>query len=163
MSKRKGTKSKDALGIQLDDIYQKILQDLQLDCRVSYAELGRRYERSKGAIVERVGRMEKAGIIRGYSARVNPSALGIPFTVMICLSVDPVRIPELENIMRNRSEVSEWYVGEGSQSACFITAHLVSVAGLERLIDLFVPYGAPQVSLVLSSPVESRAIEGPRG
>ena len=52
----------------LDNVGWDILCALQEDARMSYAEIGRRVGMSAPAVMERVRRMEEAGIITGYRA-----------------------------------------------------------------------------------------------
>ena len=54
----------------LDQIGWRLLQELQINGRLSYAELGRRVGLTTPAVVERVKRMEEAGIIVGYHADI---------------------------------------------------------------------------------------------
>ena len=56
----------------LDQIGWKLLQELQINGRLSYAELGRRVGLTTPAVVERVKRMEEAG----GSARLAPMENG---------------------------------------------------------------------------------------
>lgn len=64
-----------------------ILQELQKDGRITYSALGEKVGLSTSPCMERVKKMERAGIIRGYSARVEPSCLnaGLVVFVEICL------------------------------------------------------------------------------
>jgi Lrp/AsnC family transcriptional regulator, leucine-responsive regulatory protein len=55
----------------LDEIDWRILGLLQHDARLSFAEIGRRVNMSSPAVTERVQRLEEAGIIEGYTAKVN--------------------------------------------------------------------------------------------
>src|SRR5258708_7718048 len=71
----------------MDQIGWKLLHELQINGRLSYAELGRRVGLTTPAVVERVKRMEDAGIITGYFAEVNPVTVGMPITAFIRMSV----------------------------------------------------------------------------
>jgi DNA-binding Lrp family transcriptional regulator len=113
------------------------------------------------AILQRVERLEKAGIILGYSARVNARELGMLFTVSIRLSVHQDHVKELSALLKARSEVSEWYVAPEPTPTFFIKAHFASLERLEKLDDSLAPFGIRHVSLVLSSPVEHRDIGQP--
>ena len=147
---------------ELDTVDWKILHDLQMDGRLSCAELGRRSKLSKPAIRRRVARMEKAGIITGYRAHVNPKRLGMPFTAIILQAVAHDQVKQLTTVVKNWIEISECYIVEGEASTFFMKAHLTSMEQLENLVDRLAPYGTPNASVVLSSPVEDRAIERPR-
>jgi hypothetical protein len=58
----------------LDEIDRNLLSALQEDARLSYAELGRRVGLSPAATAERLRRLEEAGIITGYRAKLIVSA-----------------------------------------------------------------------------------------
>lgn len=55
----------------------KILAALERDGRQSYAELGEQVGLSKSPCWSRVRNLEEKGVIEGYAARLNPSALGL--------------------------------------------------------------------------------------
>jgi Lrp/AsnC family leucine-responsive transcriptional regulator len=55
---------------QLDDLDRRVLALLAADGRVSMAELGRAVGLSRTAVLARVQRLERAGVIRGYRADV---------------------------------------------------------------------------------------------
>ena len=63
--------------MDLDKKDRLILQALQQDARQSLSALGKRIGLSQPAISERVRRLEEAGVIDGYSARVNLAAVGL--------------------------------------------------------------------------------------
>jgi Lrp/AsnC family leucine-responsive transcriptional regulator len=51
--------------------------------RVSWAELAKALRLSPAAAAQRVRRLEKAGVIRGYGALVDPEAIGRPLTAFV--------------------------------------------------------------------------------
>jgi DNA-binding Lrp family transcriptional regulator len=60
----------------LDSIDEKLLALLQDDGRASYAELGAAVGLSAPAAKRRVDRLRATGVIRGFTAVIEPSALG---------------------------------------------------------------------------------------
>ena len=62
----------------LDMLGVKILRELQQDARISFSELGRRVGLSSPAVAERVKKMEEAGIICGYHAKLDREKIGHP-------------------------------------------------------------------------------------
>ncbi|MGI8498340.1 MAG: Lrp/AsnC family transcriptional regulator [Gemmatimonadaceae bacterium] len=54
-----------------------ILAILQANGRASHAEIGRRLGMAPSAVFERVRKLEERGVIQGYSARLDPRALGL--------------------------------------------------------------------------------------
>ncbi len=55
---------------QLDDLDRRVLALLEADGRASMADLGRAVGLSRTAVLARVQRLERAGVIRGYRADV---------------------------------------------------------------------------------------------
>jgi Lrp/AsnC family leucine-responsive transcriptional regulator len=60
----------------VDDIDRALIAALRRDGRASWAELGRAVGLSGPSVTERVNRLERAGVVRGYHARVDHAALG---------------------------------------------------------------------------------------
>jgi Lrp/AsnC family transcriptional regulator, leucine-responsive regulatory protein len=141
----------------LDQIGWKLLQELQLNGRLSYAELGRRVGLTTPAVVERVRRMEEAGIIRGFHADVDPIKLGMPITAFIRMSVVGDVFNKIVATVKSCPEVVECHRGTGADSF-IMKVHVRSVEHLESLIDRLTPLGTTSTSIVLSTPVEKRAI-----
>ena len=73
----------------LDLISWKIIEELQEDARLSWAELGRRVGLTTPAVAERVYRLEKLGVIRGFHADISLERLGMPILIL-CAAVDCV-------------------------------------------------------------------------
>ena len=141
----------------LDQIGWKLLHELQINGRLSYAELGRRVGLTTPAVVERVKRMEEAGIIVGYHADIDPMKVGMPITAFIRMSVVGDVFTRITAVVKNSPEVVECHRGTGADSF-IMKVHVRSVEHLEALIDRLTPFGTTSTSIVLSSPVERRAI-----
>jgi DNA-binding Lrp family transcriptional regulator len=60
----------------MDAVDRQIVALLREDARRSYQDIGRRVSLSAPAVKRRVDRLEGAGVIRGYSANVDPAAFG---------------------------------------------------------------------------------------
>jgi Lrp/AsnC family leucine-responsive transcriptional regulator len=71
----------------IDDIDLKILGILQSDGRTSHAEVARKVGLVASAVHERVKKLEERGIVRGYSARLDPGALGQKLLAFVFLKV----------------------------------------------------------------------------
>ena len=142
----------------IDTIDWKILKELQLDARISYAELGRRIGLTTPAAIERVRKLEDARIITGYRAEIDTAKVGLPITAFIRMSISGVDYSRIIEVAENAAEVLECHRGTGGDS--FILKVAVSdVEHLQNLIDRLVPFGITTTSIVLSSPVKSRVIE----
>jgi Lrp/AsnC family transcriptional regulator, leucine-responsive regulatory protein len=140
-----------------DATNRRILAELQADARVSLAELGRRVGLSAPAVAERVDRLEREGVIRGYRADIDPRALGLALTVVIRVRPAPRQIPKVAELARATPEVVECNRITGDD--CYIMrAHVRDVEHLEEVIDAFTAFGQTTTSLVQSSPVPTRGL-----
>src|SRR5207249_10954783 len=81
--------------------------ELTPDGRVSLAELGRRVDRSSPAVAERVQRLERAGIITGYRAELDPRALGYQLTAIVRIKPTPGQLPRIPELALEIPEVGE--------------------------------------------------------
>jgi len=99
-----------SLPVRLDDIDRRILVLLSEDSRRSKRALARLLEMSAPAIGDRIARMERLGVIRGYGVQLGWSAAGFPMTVYLTITAVPGfqqglmveklwRLPELEELM----------------------------------------------------------------
>ena len=146
----------------LDDTSWQILQALQDDARLSFAELGRRVGLSPPAVAERVHKIEEAGIITGYRAQVNAQKIGLPLMAMIGLTTTPQQYPQITALINDLPEVLECHHVTGSCSFS-IKAIASSISHLESLIEQLSRFGQTTTSIVLSSPVKERVIKQPHG
>ncbi len=67
----------------LDATDRKILQILQADARTANAEIARQVGLVPSAVLERIRRLEKQGVIESYTARIDPRALGLPLLAYV--------------------------------------------------------------------------------
>jgi Lrp/AsnC family leucine-responsive transcriptional regulator len=142
----------------LDKANLAILQELQHNGRLSYSELGRRVGLSTPAVTERVRRLEDAGIITGYGARIDPGTLGYTITALIEVATPPGRYQQMLEFARATTAVRECYfvTGESSFVAKVMTA---SVEHLQELIQQMGLYGSTRTSVVLSQPIIKESFE----
>jgi len=146
----------------LDETSWRILEILQTDARISWAELGRRVNLSSPAVVERVQRLEAAGIIQGYGVRVNTAKLGYPVRAIIRVDTNGNdHVARNVQLMQRMPEVLECHRTTGED--CYYVK--VAAADMERLtavIEQLATMGRTKTSMVLESPIAHKVI-GPEG
>jgi Lrp/AsnC family leucine-responsive transcriptional regulator len=72
----------------LDKINKKILNELQIDGRISNVDLSARVNLSAAACLERVRKLQEAGYILGFAAQLNPRMLDVSLLVFIEVVLD---------------------------------------------------------------------------
>jgi Lrp/AsnC family leucine-responsive transcriptional regulator len=141
--------------MELDKKDRQILQALQSDARQSLAALGKRIGLSQPAMSERVRKLEEAGVIEGYGARINLKAVGLGLQAMIRVRTTHAHIQHYVQLFQSMPEVIEADRITGED--CFIVrCAFADPADLERLVDALAVHGAVSTSLVLSSPVRKQ-------
>ncbi len=139
----------------LDEVNLRVLQELQSDGRIGMAELGRRIGMSAPAVAERVQRLERAGVIAGYRAEIDPSALGFPVSAVVRIRPSPGQLQRIPEIARETAEVGECHRITG-EDCYLLRLHLRSIDDLEDVLDRFTPHGLTTTSIIHSSPVPRR-------
>lgn len=139
--------------MDIDDISWMILEILQEDARISYKELGERIGLSAPAATERVRRLEKAGVIQGYRAKLDFAKLGMPVFAIVRVTARGGEAG-IGVWAASRPEVIECQRVTGAEShvvrvVCSSTAHLEDV-----IEDLQTNQDAATLThIVTSSPV----------
>ncbi len=141
----------------LDETGWRILEELQQDARLSYAELGRRVGLSSPAVMERVRRLEEAGIIEGYRTVVNLENVGLPILAFVRVANAGNREKQLQEVVKTMPEVLEAHHVIGND-CFFIKVAVPTVKHLERILGALGEYSQTTTSIVLSSPVNGRLI-----
>ena len=67
----------------MDQLDRAILRHLQADGRLSNVELAERVRLSPSPCLRRVRALERAGVIRGYHAEIDPASVGRGFEVTV--------------------------------------------------------------------------------
>ncbi len=142
--------------MKLDKKDRQILEALQLDARQSLAAIGKRVGLSQPAMSERVRKLEDAGVIEGYGARVNLRAIGIGLQAIIRIQTTHEGIRPYIRLFEDMPEVLEADRVTGED--CFmVRCAIAEPEDLQRVVDTLARHGSVTTSLVLSSPVRKAA------
>lgn len=132
----------------LDDVDMAIVEALQLDGRISISTLGRRIGLSQPATSERVKRLEESGVITGYGARINPSAVGLAMVAIIRLRTTHEHIQSCLKQFTKMPHISEVLRITG-EDCFFLKVFVPTPQELESIVDTIARYGTVTTSLVL--------------
>lgn len=118
----------------LDEIDIQILNILQANGRISNAELARQLDMAASGILERVKRLERKGIIRGYEVLLDPVSLGLNLMVFMHLkTADSVGSTKIGEQVAHLPAIQEihWIAGDYSY---LVKARVNSTEGLKDLM-----------------------------
>ncbi|MBK8068325.1 MAG: Lrp/AsnC family transcriptional regulator [Rhodanobacteraceae bacterium] len=90
---------------ELDRIDRSLLALLQRDARHTNAELAEQVALSPSACLRRLQRLERAGIIRGYRAVLDPAAVGRGLTAFVRVQLER---HDAEHVERFAALVAGW-------------------------------------------------------
>jgi Lrp/AsnC family transcriptional regulator, leucine-responsive regulatory protein len=139
----------------LDPVNLRVLGELVSEGRIAMAELGRRVGLSAPAVADRVQRLERAGVIAGYHAELDPRALGFAVSAVVRIRPSPGQLQRIPEVAREAPEVAECHRITGDD--CYLLRlHLRSIDDLEDVLDRFTPYGLTTTSIIHSTPVPRR-------
>jgi len=83
--------------MSLDETDVKILKMLTFNARLSSRQIAKKCEISIGTVLTRMKRMEKEGVVKGYTALLDHEKLGYELTVVTEITVSKGRLLEVEN------------------------------------------------------------------
>jgi Lrp/AsnC family leucine-responsive transcriptional regulator len=139
----------------IDTTDAKILRALAENARITMADLARKAGLSAPSVTERVRRLEEAGIVTGYAARIDPAALGLPLAAYVRIRPMPGQLEKVAEVLNGLEAIVECDRVTGED--CFIArAHVRSMQELERVIDAIIPFAMTNTSIIQSSPVKRR-------
>ena len=125
----------------VDETDAKILTALIQDARLSSRQISKKTGFSIGTVLARMKKMEREGLIKGYTTFVDHEKLGYQLTVLIEITVSKGRLLEIENEIARMPNVCSVYDVTGLTDA-FVVAKFKNREALsafaKRLLSL--PY-----------------------
>jgi DNA-binding Lrp family transcriptional regulator len=96
---------------------RRIIKEMSSDCRRSLRRMARKLGISVTTLAKRVDNLEKAGIIQGYSAVVDPEKLGYDLTTAIEVVASKGKLVEVEKEIARNPNVFAVYDMTGETDA----------------------------------------------
>jgi Lrp/AsnC family transcriptional regulator for asnA, asnC and gidA len=131
--------------MDLDDTDRAILRILQEDARTPFSEIARRIDMSSATVHDRVGRMEEAGVIKGYHATIDPKAVGYGTSALVGLTVEQgheeqtlEQLRELDGVQEVHLTTGEWdvvlrvYAHDTDDLRKLMFEHIAAMDGFSR-------------------------------
>ena len=138
----------------------EIIAALQEDARATYADVGECVGLSASAVHERVRKLEKAGVIRGYRAVVDPEAVGLFVTAFVAVTpMDPTQPDDVPDRISEIPEVEACFSVAG-ESNYLLKVRTRTTSDLEELIRRLREKASvvTRTTIALSIPFEDRPV-----
>ncbi len=118
----------------MDKIDLQILDAVQTDARIHQAELGRRVGLSAASVNERIHKLERLGVIRGYVALLDDLKLGRDMAAFIEVDIEHPRYEKaFLDLMIKLTEVQECHHVAGDFS-CLLKVRVSDRRALRELV-----------------------------
>jgi Lrp/AsnC family leucine-responsive transcriptional regulator len=144
----------------LDERDREIVAALQEDARATYADVAQRVGLSASSVHDRVRKLERAGVIRGYRAIVDPGAIGLLITALVAATpLDPRQPDDLPDRLADFPEVEDCLSVAG-EANYILKVRTRTTGELEDLIRRLREKAgvATRTTIALSIPFEDRPI-----
>jgi Lrp/AsnC family leucine-responsive transcriptional regulator len=142
----------------VEEINRRIVSLLSRDGRMSFTELARQTGLSVSAAQQRVRRLERRGVIRGYAALVNPDDAGLPLTAFISIKpFDPAAPDDAPSRLAHLPAIEACHSVAGEENY-ILKVRVASPAALEDLLQEIRAAASvsTRTTIVLSTPYENR-------
>lgn len=149
-------------GTELDELDGRLLRLLVRDGRRSYTDLAKDTGLSTSAVHQRVRRLEQRGVITGYTARVDPTAAGLPLTAFVSVTpIDPAAPDDAPERLQQLRAVEACHSVAGTES-WILKVRVATPLELEGLLSEIRAAAGMQTrtTVVLSTPWEDRPAYG---
>jgi len=94
---------------KLDELDLKIISHLQENGRIPIAELAKRLNQPENTVRYRIERLLKNGVIRRFTALVDPRALGLNVSAAVMFKVDPKKLDQMLEKLISMKDVTNIY------------------------------------------------------
>jgi Lrp/AsnC family transcriptional regulator, leucine-responsive regulatory protein len=147
------------MSFDLDPKDRKILELLDQDARLTYADIGERVGLAASSVHDRIRKLERRGAIAGYRAEVSLEAAGLPITAFVSIALNPTSPTNIPGRVAEIPLVESCYSVAGDNSYVLVV-RAPSTRVLEEVLDeLRAKLEVTMRStIVLSTPFERRQI-----
>jgi Lrp/AsnC family leucine-responsive transcriptional regulator len=141
----------------MDPTDRKIVALLEADARLTYGEVGKRVGLAASSVHDRVRKLERAGVLRGYRADVDFNRVGLPITAFVSLALRPSSPADVPGRVAEFPLVESLYSVAGDNSYVLVV-RAPSTTALEELLDALRAKleVVTRSTIVLSTPFERR-------
>ena len=141
--------------MKIDAKSWKILECLQTNARAPLTEISKQVGLSSPSVAERIQKMEDAGVIDGYAARLNLESIGYDMSVFISAKIRFGQMESFISLIKDKPEITECHSLTGND-CLLLKANVRNTKHLEELNKSLHHYGELTTSLVLRTIIENK-------
>lgn len=120
--------------IEVDKTDLDILRELQKDARSSFKKIGKTVSVSEATVFLRVKKLQKKGVLKGFTAVVDPRSVGKALTAIVLVRALPKRLPGMLEALKKLEDVYEIYDVTG-QYYSILKVRTSNTDQLSKIID----------------------------
>ncbi|MGI5329604.1 Lrp/AsnC family transcriptional regulator [Actinomadura nitritigenes] len=142
----------------MEEIDRQIMALLADDGRMSFTDLAKRTGLSVSAVHQRVRRLQKRGVIRGFTAQLDNEQIGLPLTAFVSIKpIDPAAPDDAPDRLTHLEAIEACHSVAGDESY-ILKVRVASPNELEDLLQQIRAAAnvATRTTVVLSTPWEGR-------
>ncbi|MER6811511.1 Lrp/AsnC family transcriptional regulator [Spirillospora sp. NPDC000708] len=142
----------------MEEIDRQIMALLADDGRMSFTDLAKRTGLSVSAVHQRVRRLQKRGVIRGFTAQLDNEQIGLPLTAFVSIKpIDPAAPDDAPDRLTHLEAIEACHSVAGDESY-ILKVRVASPNELEELLQQIRAAAnvATRTTVVLSTPWEGR-------
>ena len=142
----------------MEDLDREIVRLLAKDGRRSFTDLAKDTGLSVSAVHQRVKRLERRGVLRGYRADVDPDEIDLPLTAFVSIKpIDPAAPDDAPDRLAHLAAIEACHSVAGEESY-ILKVRVATPSALEILLARIRAAAnvSTRTTIVLSTPYESR-------
>jgi Lrp/AsnC family leucine-responsive transcriptional regulator len=142
----------------VEELDRRIIALLADDGRMSFTDLAKSTGLSVSAVHQRVRRLQKRGIVQGFTARLDLDEIGLPLTAFVSIKpIDPAAPDDAPDRLAHLDAIEACHSVAGEESY-ILKVRVASPGALEELLQQIRAAAnvATRTTVVLSTPYEGR-------
>ena len=118
----------------MDSVDMRLLKMLSANARVPLSEMGREVGLSISGVRKRIKHLEKSGLIKGYTAVIDPQKFGRGVLAFVNIEVDARSTREIAKTLSRCHEVCELHQTTGDHSL-LVKVRTKNLEDLKKFVD----------------------------
>ncbi|HEU5160402.1 MAG TPA: Lrp/AsnC family transcriptional regulator [Streptosporangiaceae bacterium] len=142
----------------MEELDRRIIALLADDGRMSFTDLAKATGLSVSAVHQRVRRLQKRGVVQGFTARLDLDEIGLPLTAFVSIKpIDPAAPDDAPDRLAHLDAIEACHSVAGEESY-ILKVRVASPGALEELLQQIRAAAnvATRTTVVLSTPYEGR-------